>query len=430
MDTHAYTLIAKEGPVKGQSFTIDRSMKLGRSSQSDIAITDPELSRSHCCFELRDGGELWVIDLASANQTFVNGEAVEERRLYDGDLIHVGTSAFVVSDAAAKKDGETPESGEIDLGFNRDAHEAAAPKKGTLRTLLWSVVAILVLIAGATYILGRKDEGNAVPVQRDAEVPKTLQIRYEKVEADTVGVFRYELNLSADHTLSVKIDDLREKNRNIRKEKKLGDAQLAELAQEVASSGFFSLEKAYTGFAKPGTMNTYSLFASLGPKAHLCTVAEKEEPPAFRTLREKLETFSKNELGIWAIQFSSEKLTELAKESQRIGAKKYAERDVNYGNLSESIRAYRDAIFYLDTVNPKPDFYVELIEGFETAEQELDKRYKDQRFRADRAINLQEWPAAVRELRILCELIPDRDDKRHREAAQKLLDVEGRLKKR
>ena len=430
MDTHAYTLIATEGPVKGQSFTIDRSLKLGRSSQSDIAIPDLELSRSHCCLELRDG-ELWVIDLASANQTFVNGEAVEERRLSDRDILSVGSNTFLVSDAAAKKDeAVAPEDGEIDLGFGNGSHETAAPKKGTLRPLLWSVVAILILIAGATYILGRKDERDVKPVQRTPEVPKTLQIRYEKVEADTNGVFRYELCLSADHMLSVKIDDLREKNRNIRKEKKLGDAQLAELTQEVASSGFFSLEKAYTGFAKPGTMNSYSLFASLGPKAHLCTVAEKEEPPAFRTLREKLETFSKNELGIWAIQFSSDKLTELAKEAQRIGANKYAERDVNYGNLSESIRSYRDAIFYLDTVNPKPDFYVEIIEGFETAEQELDKRYKEQRFLADRAINLQEWPAAVRELRVLCELIPDRDDKRHKEAAQKLLDVEGRLKKR
>lgn len=430
MDTHAYTLIAKEGPARGQSFPIDRSVKLGRSSQSDIAIPDPELSRSHCCFELRDDG-LWVVDLASANQTFVNGEAVEERRLSDGDLLAVGTSVLLVADAAAKQADETSGNGEIDLGFDRGDREPATPKKGALRPLLWSVAAILVLIAGATCILGRKDEGSAAPVQRDAEVPKTLQIRYEKVEADTNGIFRYELNLAADRTLSVKIDDLRENNRTPRPEaKKLDDAQLAELVGEVASSGFFSLEKSYTGFAKPGTMNTYSLFVSLGPKAHLCTVADKEQPPAFRALREKLETFSKNELGIWAIQFSTDKLVELAKEAQRIGAKKYAEQKVSEGNLSESIRAYRDAIYYLKTVDPKPDFYAEIVEGFETAEQELDKRYRDQRFLADRAINLQEWAAAARELRTLCALIPDRDDKRHKEAAQKLLDVESRLKNR
>jgi hypothetical protein len=80
-------------------------------------------------------------------------------------------------------------------------------------------------------------------------------------------------------------------------------------------------------------------------------------------------------------------------------------------------------------VNPKPDFYTEIIDGFEAAQEELDKRHKEQNFRADRAINLSDWPAAARELKILCEIIPDRADARHKEATRKLIDVENRLKK-
>ena len=60
---------------------------------------------------------------------------------------------------------------------------------------------------------------------------------------------------------------------------------------------------------------------------------------------------------------------------------------------------------------------------------ELEKRYRDQRFLADRAINLGDWATAQRELRVLCDLVPDAKDPRHAEASAKLLDVEGRIKK-
>ena len=60
---------------------------------------------------------------------------------------------------------------------------------------------------------------------------------------------------------------------------------------------------------------------------------------------------------------------------------------------------------------------------------ELDARYTEERFLADRAINLSQWENAKRELMILLEMIPDRKDDRHREATAKLLDVEKRMKK-
>ena len=60
---------------------------------------------------------------------------------------------------------------------------------------------------------------------------------------------------------------------------------------------------------------------------------------------------------------------------------------------------------------------------------ELDRRYKDQRFEVDRAVNMGDWERAVRELKILCELVPDSRDPRHVEAVAKLVDVENRMKK-
>jgi flagellar basal body-associated protein FliL len=444
MSTSSYTIVIDEGPLKGRRYPVTPAgLRLGRSSQCDIAITDLLLSRSHCRFELRDN-DLWLTDLASANQTLVNDQAITEQKLTARDIIKVGQSVLHVETAVdgvpvptaapADSGASSPETAAnsdvvIDLGFGKS--EAALPqKKSVIRPILWTIVALLVLLAGATLIL---DPGNRAKFVQQAkpatiEEAKSPQIYYEKVEATAENIFRYEMTISVSGLLSVKIDDLSGKNRFVRKEKQVDPALLNELAHDIESSGFFALDKAYTGFAaKPNTLNEWTLTCVIGKKVHTCHISNRQEPDNFRALREKLETFSKNELGIWAIQFSSDKLSELARNALNIAKKKFDDRDVKYGNVFEAIRSYREAVFYLDTVNPKPDFYSEIIDGFEAAQTELDKRYDEQRFRADRAINLADWPAADRELKILCEIVPDRADARNKEASRKLLDVEKRL---
>ena len=58
---------------------------------------------------------------------------------------------------------------------------------------------------------------------------------------------------------------------------------------------------------------------------------------------------------------------------------------------------------------------------------ELDEKYNDQIFRAERAIRMANWDQAAVELRIICDMIPDRSDHRNQDARKKLLDVEKRL---
>ena len=89
----------------------------------------------------------------------------------------------------------------------------------------------------------------------------------------------------------------------------------------------------------------------------------------------------------------------------------------------------RVPVMDLETVNPKPEDYGELVTKRDLVRAELERRYKDQRFEADRAVNMGDWERAKTELRILCELVPDSGDPRHEEAAAKLVDVENRIKK-
>ena len=79
-------------------------------------------------------------------------------------------------------------------------------------------------------------------------------------------------------------------------------------------------------------------------------------------------------------------------------------------------------------MEPKPEFFAEIDEARRKAIEELEQNYKDHRFRADRASKLQDWPTAAQELRVLRELVPDREDDRYKDATRNLIDIEARLK--
>ena len=61
------------------------------------------------------------------------------------------------------------------------------------------------------------------------------------------------------------------------------------------------------------------------------------------------------------------------------------------------------------------------------AENELDTQYENRRFNADRAIKMEDWENAKRELQIICESIPNRSDQRNEKARKDLLYIETHL---
>ena len=429
------------GPRRGRRFAVtERGLRLGRSSTCEIAMPDPALSRNHCLFELRDG-DLWVTDLASANGTVVNGVSLgaDSRRLAVGDVVSAGDSSLVIVGAgepapAQRQPGAagTADASALDLGLGEEREAEAAAPVPPKRILLWVAAVVAVVGAAALILSGGKDGADAEPaVQALApERPVLHAFRFEKVEAGPKGIYRYALKLDAAGTLSVEIDDVPKENRHVRKSAALSTNALEELDRIFSAQDLSALDPEYTGVPlEAGTLKSFALTVVRGGRVFATAVENTQEPPAFRAVRERLETFSKNELGIWAIQFPAEKLVEMSAESRRAGDAKWEERDVQHGNLAAALAAYREAVFYLETVNPKPADYGALVARRDEVARVLEARYRDQRFLADRAINLADWETARRELRILCELVPDVKDARHAEAAAKLLDVEGRLKK-
>ena len=91
------------GPHEHASFQLERELTMGRDAANHIRIDDFSVSRRHCMI-VRDGERYVIRDMGSHNGTFVNGTAVEERVLENGDRIAVGASVFefTIANAARK----------------------------------------------------------------------------------------------------------------------------------------------------------------------------------------------------------------------------------------------------------------------------------------------------------------------------------------
>ena len=443
-------LLITSGPMSGTRFQVTPAgIRLGRSSSNDIHVPDEELSRNHCLFECSGESGIRVIDLASANGTYVNGTQLgsDPVELSVGDAIEVGATRISVvgeGEAAPAPRPVAPArpAGTVDLGLGAAPKAAGAPhgavakpaahKHAPLANFLWVFAALVVAAAIAVVLyVPRASEGPVKVVAEEKVLPAVTSLVYEKIEADSTRIFRYAMTIDAEGTLRVVFDDVPGENRHVDKKAKLTPQAMKRILEILETPGFGELDEEYSGgsASDENALKSWRIRVVRFNSIKDVIVENTLEPEAFRTVREALEAFSRNELGIWAIQYSREKLIELSADSAAVGDAKWDEREVEYGNLSAALHAYKEAVFYLDTVNPKPDGYPGLKEKLEQTEAELSKRYNDQRFLADKAMNLADWETAQAELKILCEMVPDKDDPRHAEANAKLVDVENRMKK-
>jgi len=87
----AATLTLKSGRFAGRVYPLQKNQTLGRE-KCEIILRDPHMSRQHANIKYLDGKFL-LIDLGSANHTFVNDEMVQApKTLGDGDVISVGNT--------------------------------------------------------------------------------------------------------------------------------------------------------------------------------------------------------------------------------------------------------------------------------------------------------------------------------------------------
>src|SRR5439155_971639 len=103
-DAPVARLLVIKGDDEGKQVHLNGKVHgAGRDATSHIRLDDTEVSRRHAEFRQADGAYS-VVDVGSANGTFVNGQPVKEAVLQSGDRIQIGQSILVYS--AGRSEGQ------------------------------------------------------------------------------------------------------------------------------------------------------------------------------------------------------------------------------------------------------------------------------------------------------------------------------------
>ena len=108
MADQSYQLKERSGPNPGVTFPLEQEeVSLGRDLANDITISDPEVSRRHARFFMREAS-FFVEDLGSTNGTFLNGERISSpMQLRVGDVITFGENLVMVFEKTSEDMEET-----------------------------------------------------------------------------------------------------------------------------------------------------------------------------------------------------------------------------------------------------------------------------------------------------------------------------------
>lgn len=82
-------------PLDGQYFSLSNEMVIGRENSNDLKIPLSYVSRQHAKVKVEEK-RLFVEDLNSSNGTYVNGERIDSRELFNGDELRLDEFIFQV----------------------------------------------------------------------------------------------------------------------------------------------------------------------------------------------------------------------------------------------------------------------------------------------------------------------------------------------
>jgi adenylate cyclase len=77
----------------GERHDLTGTTSIGRAPDNSLPLADNEVSRRHAIIQAQGEREFWLVDLGSANGTYVNSRRISQSvRLHNGDIIRIATS--------------------------------------------------------------------------------------------------------------------------------------------------------------------------------------------------------------------------------------------------------------------------------------------------------------------------------------------------
>jgi class 3 adenylate cyclase len=93
----------------GNRTPIEATCFLGRAAACEVVLADARVSRQHALVQRQHEHEFWLIDLGSANGTYLNGQRVRHPcRLSDGDSISIAGLTFGFRCPRTRRPGAMP----------------------------------------------------------------------------------------------------------------------------------------------------------------------------------------------------------------------------------------------------------------------------------------------------------------------------------
>lgn len=150
-------LIIRQGQEAGRRIRLERGLvTIGRGQDNSLVVLETQASRHHA--ELRRYGEQWlIVDVGSANGTFVGGVRLavnEPRRLMTGVPVAIGETTLVLEEAADAPPEPSPEiPPELEARLVAAARPAARPVAAAWHVAAW-LARGLAAAGGAALIAG------------------------------------------------------------------------------------------------------------------------------------------------------------------------------------------------------------------------------------------------------------------------------------
>lgn len=168
---------------------------VGRSSENNIVIDDASVSRVHLQLVYDEQGNTLVVDLGSANGTFVNGKRINsETRLNTGDELRLGNTVLNWQEYFPQPTIVPPDS-------HKPSHKPAKGDGKRGKPWLPIVIGVLVLlIAGASILfINRQNK-----IENEQQKQQQEEAEYRKLEREALTADRDAARAAAEYEEAMK----------------------------------------------------------------------------------------------------------------------------------------------------------------------------------------------------------------------------------
>jgi signal transduction histidine kinase len=163
-------LIVIKGVDEGRQFELTgQVMAIGRDAHNPLRLHDTEVSRRHAEFHPTESGGYKIMDVGSANGTFVNNSMLREAPLQSGDHIQIGQTILVYSSGRGASQPASDLADRISMITGRQDVE------------LSSAIVKTIGETEGSRILARPEQAASTPWLRSALA--NLAIMYETIQA-------------------------------------------------------------------------------------------------------------------------------------------------------------------------------------------------------------------------------------------------------